>query len=419
MRKTLDDSAAALAMLATLYLAALASRRPEILLTPQLWAEDGHIFYQQAHELGFFQALVVPYAGYMNTFPRLIAGLALLVPMAKAPLVFTIAGLITQAMPAIYLSSARMREVAPLGVRVLVAALYLGIPNVWRVHGNMTSSQWYLALLSLLIFVGSPPRSTWATVFDVTVLALCCATGPFSILLLPIAVIVAWRRRESWVVRRSAVFAAATILSVAAMQWSGSRLHPNIAQLGASFHGLCTMVAFQIVAPVFWGENPSARLASRPELLGFLSYAGTAAGLALVLAALRRGPMAVRCFLLFVALSLTASLASPLASLKELQWVAMQRPGAVHRYWLLPELAIIVSVVTIACTARHRVTRAAGAAMIVVMAMTAAGRWRMPPLPDLRFDRSVTAFEALPVGAQMRIPILPNWTMTLTRTARD
>jgi hypothetical protein len=274
-------------------------------------------------------------------------------------------------------------------------------------------------LLSLLIFVGSPPRSAAATVFDVTVLALCCATGPFSILLLPIAVVVACQRREAWVVRRAAVFAAATILTVVAMQWSGSRLHPNIEQLGASFRGFCNIVAFQIVAPVFWGENPTPRLAPRPEVLAWLSYAGTVAGLALALAAFRRGSLAVRCFLLFVGLALAASLASPLASLKEAQWVALQRPGTAHRYWLLPELAVMVSVVTIACTATHRLTRAVGFGLIGMMALAAATQWRLPPLPDLRFERSVAAFRALPVGAQMRIPILPNWNMTLTRTAAD
>ena len=53
--------------------------------------------------------------------------------------------------------------------------------------------------------------------------------------------------------------------------------------------------------------------------------------------------------------------------------------------------------------------------MLVVVVL----QWRMPGLPYLRYAQSVASFQALPIGAQMRIPILPNWTMTLTKTARD
>ena len=82
-------------------------------------------------------------------------------------------------------------------------------------------------------------------------------------------------------------------------------------------------------------------------------------------------------------------------------------------------LFLAVSVVAIACTATQRIARTVGFGAIAVIAIAAATQWRMPPLPDLRYDRSVAAFKALPVGAQMRIPILPNWNMTLTRTADD
>jgi len=419
VQRVADYPTARLALLAALLFVGLSSRRPELLLRPQFWAEDGLIFFQQAHELGFLRSLIEPYAGYLHTLPRLVAGVTLLVPLIMAPLVFNLVGLVIQVLPAVYLVSGRMRDVASLGVRVLVALLFVGIPNVWRVHGNMANAQWHVAVLCCLILIAPPPRTLWTRIFDGTMLAICCVTGPFAIVLLPIAAVVAWQRRDSWTLKRGALFAAGALITMVAMQVSGARLHPRLGGLGASVAGFVNMLAFQVVAPVLWGTNPTPQLAAHPAVAVLLSYVLAGAGLVLVASAFIRGGTEVRCFLLFAALVLAASLASPLAGVKEPAWLAMQRPGATHRYWLLPELAVVVAVVTVAFTARSQVVRTVGTLLIGVMVVVEAVQWRMPPLPDLRYPQSVAAFRALPIGAQMRIPILPNWAMTLTRTARD
>lgn len=404
-------------LLGLFYFAALVSRRPSVLLRPQFWAEDGQLFYQQAHELGFFHPFLIPYAGYLHTLPRLTAGLSLLLPLSVAPLLFSLVALLTQSLPAIYLSSSRAEKIGPLSVRILLAFFYVGVPNVARIHGNMANAQWHLAVLCFLILLASPPKSVWAAIFDVTALSIGAVTGPFAIMLLPVAVVVARKHRDVWTMSRAGILCVG-VLIISAMVLQSPR-SMSLIGLGASVPAFCRIVTFQVFFPVFRGINTSAQYTRSPALLSFVSYAVPTAGLATLAYVFRRGSMEARCFLLFAALALAASLASPLASASEPQWLALQRPGATHRYWLVPELAVTVAFVALASTATHSLVRAVGASLVCVMLIVDITFWRLPDLHDFRFDSYVAAFRALPIGAHIRIPIPPNWSFDLTKTQRD
>lgn len=404
--------------LGLLCFAALVSRSPSVVFRPQFWAEDGQLFYQQAHALGFLHTLIIPYGGYLLTLPRLTAGLSLLLPLFLAPLLFNLVALLVQCLPAVYLFSARMQNIGPLPARILLAFLYIGVPNVAKVHGNLSNAQWHLAVLCCLILLAPPPRSVRAAAFDVTVLSLGAFTGPFAICLLPVAVVVAWSRRDMWTVRRAGILCLGALVVPATVLLSARPKPP--AGLGASFPAFCRIVAFQVFVPVFRGVNNSAQLAQHPVLLSLVSYAVTAVGLAVLTYVFLRGSMEVRCFLLFAAILLAASLAKPLASASEPQWLALQRQGSTHRYWLMPELGVAVAVVWLAARAPNRIARAVSAALLCVMLIVDVAYWRLPDLPDLHFDTYVAAFKALPIGAHIQIPINPpGWSLELTKKPSD
>jgi hypothetical protein len=40
-------------------------RRPDAVLSPQFWAEDGKIWFANAHNLGALHSLVLPQNGYL------------------------------------------------------------------------------------------------------------------------------------------------------------------------------------------------------------------------------------------------------------------------------------------------------------------------------------------------------------------
>jgi hypothetical protein len=404
-------------LLAVGFVAAVVSRRPSTLANAQFWAEDGALFYVQARELGFPAALGVPYAGYLLTMPRLVASLSPFLPLAKVPLMFNLVAVLTQALPAIYLASSRMRRLGPRPLRILLGLLYVGVPNVATVQGNLCNAQWHLAILSFLIVVAAPPRSAWAAAFDVTALSLGALTGPFALFLLPIAAAVAWVRRDRWAMVRAGIL----LLGAAVLPFTlaASARPQSIGGLGASMSGFCRLFAFQVVGPTFRGINTSVHYLHPPWKMPLVSYAVTGVAFAALVHVFRRGGLEVRCFLVFAALMLAAALANPAASSVEPQWVVLQRPGSPPRYWFIPELAITAAVVSFACTASRAPSRLCGAALVGVMLVADLAYWRLPDLPNRGFARYVAAFEALPVGARMRIAIPPNWTFAITKTVRD
>src|SRR5580704_15197224 len=66
--------------------ALIVSRRPDAIFHAQFFAEDGHVWFADAYNYGWLHALFRSQDGYYQVLPRLIASLALLVPMTAAPL---------------------------------------------------------------------------------------------------------------------------------------------------------------------------------------------------------------------------------------------------------------------------------------------------------------------------------------------
>ena len=78
--------------------------------------------------------------------PRLAAGLALLFPLNWAPLVMATVGLLIQSLPVTILLSSRCRAWAPLPTRIVLAAIYVAIPNAREIHIVATNTMWHLAV---------------------------------------------------------------------------------------------------------------------------------------------------------------------------------------------------------------------------------------------------------------------------------
>ena len=112
-----------------LVLIALFSRCPSRITHAQFYAEDGTIWFAQAYNGGWLHSLVLPQTGYLNTMPRLGAGLALLFPLRWAPLVMAIVGMLIQAVPVPILLSAQMPWLGFAAHPPGLAAIYIALPN--------------------------------------------------------------------------------------------------------------------------------------------------------------------------------------------------------------------------------------------------------------------------------------------------
>ena len=132
--------------------------------------------------------------------------------------------------------------------RVLFALLSLVMPNDHETFGILTNVHWYLALLCFLVLVSDPPRSIGAHALDAAILILGGLSGPFCMLLLPVAL---WQCAVS---RNGASYGRAAIVLLTACVQAYCLLFVgagrSVGSLGAS-----PMVLMKIIALIPLGAE--------------------------------------------------------------------------------------------------------------------------------------------------------------------
>ena len=193
-----------------------------------LWAEDGRNFLQDALNLGPIESLVVPYAGYLHTFPRIVAALTVqFMPVQLFALSMTFgACLLAGIMGAIvYVCSADV--VAWIPARVLIATLTVLAPLAPReVLGNMANLH-SLALWTLLWVLLYRPRSRAGSIAIAVFVLLGTLTEIESVFLLPLLL---WRPRDRsrWLVRSTYLAGVAIQLCVTVIWPRGPSGNPPV-----------------------------------------------------------------------------------------------------------------------------------------------------------------------------------------------
>jgi hypothetical protein len=393
------------------------ARSPGALLHPQLFAEDGADWFAGAYNYGWFVPLSHAHAGYLQTLPRLVADVGLLVPLTRVPLLFALVALVVQVLPAVLVASRRFGTVVPdLRVRLLLAVVYLLVPNSSEVNINVTNAQWHLAVLAVLIVLAAPAGIGWR-VFDVVVLVIFGLTGPFVVCLLPVAALWYWQRRQRWTLVLGVVTVVTSIIQGITLVTS-TRGHEG--PLGMSAGVLARILGTRIVGDTVLGSAVTSSHAYLAHLTGY-SWLLTVAGVAVVVAAVWWGPLELKLFNLYAALVLGASLASPVASLTKPQWPHLAIAVGV-RYWFLPTLALLVDLVWLAAQLRpgRRVAAAVAAVAVAVVVVTAGLAVRTdfsePWAAGPDWTGQVARFEAVPAGHLFVFQIVPaGWTMTLVK----
>ena len=157
----------------------LFAKSPDALLRPQLWAEDGAIFYAQ--QLGrSWPQLFVPYAGYMNFIPRLVAWLLAGVSPAHIPLSYNFSAIILSAA----CITCAVKTMSPLfGPGVALSAFFL-TPDIGDIFGSITNIQWFAQFgLIFAVFVSSREQrpSVPRRVAVVLFIFAAALSGPFSV----------------------------------------------------------------------------------------------------------------------------------------------------------------------------------------------------------------------------------------------
>lgn len=183
--------------------AGLFYRRYDAFLNPQIYAEDGPVFLQQYLENGW-HSLIMPYAGYLHTIPRLTAFTwgSLGVDLTYIPLCYNL----TYFVLALWIGIELLQSAYRLGLRfaVVFASVFVLVPIGGDVYMNITNSIWVTSLyLVSFLFIGSRyHESTKGKVRRLVALTLVSLTGPFSLLLSPAAFLIVLLERKQMTFRK-------------------------------------------------------------------------------------------------------------------------------------------------------------------------------------------------------------------------
>jgi hypothetical protein len=399
--------------------AVLILRRPDAVLHPQFFAEDGHIWFADAYNFGWWTALFRTQDGYFQTLPRLGSSVALLVPFALAPLVLILIAIAVQALPVNLLLWSGSSNWGSLPFRAILAGLYLALPDNTEISWGITEAQWPLALCAFLLLVASVPCSAWGRLCINSVILLCGLTGPFCALLLPAGLFLLWKTRDRKRLIPAVLLAACCLIQA----WEllivnpAARSHYAYA-LGASPALFVRILGGHIYLGALLGGNGAAAISATPLLILLLFVA--IGGTAMVVGCFIKSPVEMRLFIVFSSALFAVSLISPNTGVSngESAWVRLSQADSV-RYWFFPSIAFAWSLLW-CFRSRVLLLRIVSSPLLLLMCFGIVRGWHHAAFSETHFAESVKRFEAAPPGTTVTIPEYPEgWSMQLMKRARE
>ncbi len=233
-----------------------------------LWAEDGRNFLQDAVNHGPLASLSIPYAGYLHTIPRLIAGFAVaFVPVPQWADAMTAGSCVVAGILAAVVFVCT-RDVVPwLPGRILIAGLTVLAPLAPReVLGNAANIH-SLVLWTVFWMLLYTPRTRAGSITLSVVALLGAATEIQCLLLVPLALI-RWREPLRRPIFTGLGVGLSLQLFVTLFWPRGQSGHPQVEPLSIAYGYL-----INAVMPLVMPQNSIG-----PALVG----TGAAAGLAVI-----------------------------------------------------------------------------------------------------------------------------------------
>ncbi|HEU5343075.1 MAG TPA: hypothetical protein VFU60_01905 [Ktedonobacterales bacterium] len=396
-------------------------RRPDALLNPQFFAEDGTYYYSQAYNLGGLRALLLPVAGYLLLSARLVALVAMYFPLSWAPAIFNVCAILMQAAPVSFLFTSRFDHLIPNWyARGAIALLYLAIPNSYNLDATLTYAQWHLALLALLVVIATPRSGRVWKIFDGAVILLSGLSGPYCLALAPVILLRWWRTRNKQLLGLFAIdlFTAAVQVAVLLANMSAQRGQEPI---GASVVELARIVAGQLfMATLFSGKGYAVINTTSWWASSWFPILVSVCGVGFIALMLYRAPQELRLLWLFAALIFGSGLLAPIGSFSGTYWQQLAHPVWYPRFEFYLIVAWLTTLVWILAKTTH-VPVAARRVALVLLALTCMMGipldWQYPAFTDNHYQAYVQRFEQMPPGSRMDIPLNPDpyWTMTLIK----
>jgi hypothetical protein len=375
--------------------AILVARRPAQIWNPQFWAEDGKIFFAQAHTLGA-GALVRTFAGFLHTVNRIVNAVAQWADPAWAPAIFVAAAFVLT----LYVAARTQSSRFPLRPHVGYALAVVLVPDTFEVLLFLVNVDRILAAGLLLVLISRDARRWWQHAHDVTAVSVLGLTGPYSVFFAPLFLWRALQRRT-----RASVVLAVLVAGCAVTQGILIGLH----QTGKLRDGGFAVMGAGEVVPEKLLAVPGMRIAGSllagslvpPDYPLPVEIAlGIGVLVAVALLALRKGP--ARTERVWLGIAFLLGLAS---ALYRCRLVLPDMCHAVYgaRYFYLPQLVVLWLLIDLALERRRWLSRGA-AVLLLWMLVVNIPRLREPGLPDMRWGDYAARIRA---GEAVEIPTNP------------
>lgn len=171
-------------------------RRPSAITDPGLYGEDGVIFLPDSLQMGA-SAIFSPYNGYLHLIPRLVAGLASVLPLAWTPLVFTLCTAVITVICCAIVLSRRFAELLPsYADRLVLFILLLVIPRLIEVHLSLNSALWFCGVALMLTALAGDPASLQGKLVEGAAVPVLVLSGLAGVVLAPLAILRCVRTRS-------------------------------------------------------------------------------------------------------------------------------------------------------------------------------------------------------------------------------
>lgn len=391
-------------------------RRPDIILYPQPWAEDGLLWISSAHNVGALRSLFIPIAGYFQTISRIAGALTTFFPLEWAPAIFNAIALSVRALPVVLLFSNRYTALIPrLETKMLLAAVYVLLPNSEEFLANVTNAHSYLALLSMMTILAPAPATRAQKVTDALTYGISALSGPFILLMYPIFAILAFVRGVKSTAQRYWLPMSLGCVQLLSMLLNfGER---SSMPLGATLELFIEITVKQVIFGSFLGTHqawPIYQLMAQGSVFGWGIAIALCIGVSgLLVYGWPRYTLEFKLFMLFALLAYMAALAKPMASFTQAQWPILALLGAGMHYWFFPTLVCMM--IVIFNLEAKKPARYVAYGLFAVWCIGVVGSFRVNPWPNLQYVEQIKAFRASSESS-VEIQIMPpGWIMPLNK----
>ncbi len=385
-------------------------RQPSAFHPPQLFAEDGVIWITHAYEEDFKDIVLRPEAGYNNIVARITAEIAILAGLKHAPKAFFIVALIIHLLPVLLIFTKRLSDVFPdLKTKVVIALIYLALPDVSDLHLTFSNSQWRFSFVLFLVFIAQKPKERIVSTLDLLVIAVGSLMGPFSIFLLPGAVLYAYFQKVRFTTYKLMILAIGALIQLFAIV-SSMGVRPGILEIGASLEGFTRIIAGKLFASTLFGHTGYSWLYAQPWWGLSLTLSLTILTSIIFAYGFIRGSRELKLFIFFTAIASASALIKPTVGMHAPAWLIIENPDTAPRYWLGIHLAFILVLGFLAMNSSKINLSFITHTSRFLLCLLPIGiylDWRLKDLTPLPYKQACKLFKKSPVGTIGHFPIQP------------